>query len=120
MRFWILLAGPALLLAACGGNGQADNTINADASLSAESFSSNDVTAIDAVTGDSANMAADVNYVSEFNDLGDEAGGSSGPSADRSSAPRRATGNAADANAAAPEPAANATAPAPATSSNSI
>ena len=116
MRFWILLAGPALLLAACGGNGQADNTINADASLSAESFSSNDVTAIDAVTGDSANMAADVNYVSEFNDLG----GSSGPSADRSSAPRRATGNAADANAAAPEPAANATAPAPATSSNSI
>ena len=114
MRFWILLAGPALLLAACGGNGQADNTINADASLSAESFSSNDVTAIDAVTGDSANMAADVNYVSEFNDLG----GSSGPSADRSSAPRRATGNAADANAAAPEPAANATAPV--TSNNSI
>ena len=117
MRFWILIASPALLLAACGGNGQADNTINADASLSAESFSSNDVTAIDAVTGDSANMAADVNYVSEFNDLGDEAG-ASGPSADRGSAPRRATGNTADANAAAPEPAANATAAA--TSNNSI
>jgi len=115
MRFWILLAGPALLLAACGGNGQADNTINADASLSAESFSSNDVTAIDAVTGDSSNMAADVNYVTAFNDLGDEAGGSSGPSG---SAPRRATGNTADANAAAPEPAANATAPV--TSNNSI
>ena len=118
MRFWILLASPALLLAACGGNGQADNTINADASLSAESFSSNDVTAIDAVTGDSSNMAADVNYVTAFNDLGDEAGGSSGPSADRGSAPRRATGNTAEANAAAPEPAANATAPA--TSNNSI
>ena len=118
MLFWILLAGPALVLAACGGNGQTDNTINADASLSAESFSSNDVTAIDAVTGDSANMAADVNYASELNDVGDEAGGSSGPSADRGSAPRRATGNTADANAAAPEPAANATAAA--TSNKSI
>ena len=116
MRGLILIAGAALALGACGNDDQADNAVNADASMAAGSIASNDVTAIDAVTGDSSNMAADVNYVSEFNDLG----GSSGPSADRSSAPRRATGNAADANAAAPEPAANATAPAPATSSNSI
>ena len=120
MRFSILLAGPALLLAACGGNGQADNTINADASLSAESFSSNDVTAIDAVTGDSSNMAADVNYATALNDLGDEAegGGSPEPSGGRGSAPPRATSNAADANAAGPEPAANATSAA--TSNNSL
>jgi hypothetical protein len=120
MRLSILLAGLALLLAACGKNGQADNTINADASLSAESFSSNDVTAIDAVTGDSANMASDVHYATEFNTLGDDDGGStsSEPSAGRGSASRRSASNTADANTAAPEPAANATAAA--TANNSL
>ena len=69
MRFSILLAGPALFLAACGNDDQADNTINADESLSAESFSSNDLTAIDAVTGDASNMAADVDYVDRARQL---------------------------------------------------
>ena len=115
MRLLILLAGPALVLAACGDNGQADNTINADDGLSAESFSSNDITAIDAVTGDASNMAADVDYVSELNDLGDGNGGSDEPSAPaKGSTPRRPANDAATANTAAPEPAANATAAAPA------
>jgi hypothetical protein len=116
MRLSILLAGPALSLAACGTNGQADNTINADASLSAESFSSNDVTAIDAVTGDASNMAADINYVDELNDLGDgDGGGSTQQSAPaRGSGARRSANNATDANAAIPEPTANSTAAAPA------
>ena len=35
---------------------------NVDENLTAENIVSNDVTAIDAVTGDAANMAADVNY----------------------------------------------------------
>jgi len=60
MRALILIAGAlALPLAACGNNDQTDNTANVDESLTAENIVSNDVTAIDAVTGDAANSAAD-------------------------------------------------------------
>lgn len=55
-----LLFAAALALSACGHNDQKDNTQNADENLTAENIVSNDVTAIDAVTGDAANMAADV------------------------------------------------------------
>jgi len=64
MRVSILIAG-ALALAACGNNDQSDNTQNIDENLTAENIVSNDVTAIDAVTGDDANMAADA----EVNDV---------------------------------------------------
>jgi len=60
MRALVLIAGAALALAACKNNDQVDNTQNVDENLSAENIVSNDVTAIDAVTGDAANMAADV------------------------------------------------------------
>jgi len=60
MRLLILAAGAALLLAACGDDNQAENTQNADQALTAESIVANDITAIDAVTGEAANMAADV------------------------------------------------------------
>ena len=59
MRATIILAA-ALALAACKNNDQTDNTTNIDENLTAENIVSNDVTAIDAVTGDAANMAADV------------------------------------------------------------
>ena len=59
MRFTLLLAA-TLALAACGKNAQSDTAQNADDNLTADSIVSNDVTAIDAVTGDAANMAADV------------------------------------------------------------
>src|SRR4051795_2986759 len=62
MRALILVAGAALALAACGNNDQTDNTQNVDENLTAENIVSNDVTAIDAVTGDAANMPADVDY----------------------------------------------------------
>ena len=55
-----LLVAAFLVLSACGKNDQADNMQNVDDNLSADSIVSNDVTAIDAVTGDAANMAADV------------------------------------------------------------
>ena len=111
MRPLILLAGPALLLAACGGTDQADNTINADESLSAESFSSNDITAIDAVTGEASNMAADVNYIVELDNLADgNADSDDTPAAAKSSTARRSTSNAAATNSAEPEPQSNATA----------
>ena len=60
MRAILLLAGAALALAGCGNNDQSDKTQNVDENLTAENIVSNDVTAIDAVTGDAANMAADV------------------------------------------------------------
>ena len=78
MRALILISG-ALALAACSNNDQHDNTTNVDENLTAENIVSNDVTAIDAVTGDAANMAAD----SAVNDLGnvsnDEGNASSFP-----------------------------------------
>ena len=61
-----LLFAAVVLLAACSNNDQADNTQNVDENLTAEDIVSNDVTAIDAVTGDAANMAAE----SEIGDLG--------------------------------------------------
>ena len=64
MRSLFLIAGAAfaLALAGCGNNDQTDNTQNVDENLMAENIVSNDVTAIDAITGDAANMAADVDY----------------------------------------------------------
>jgi hypothetical protein len=59
MRLPFVLAA-ALALSACGNNDQTDKTQNYDENLTAENIVSNDVTAIDAVTGDAANMAADV------------------------------------------------------------
>ena len=118
MRASILLAGPALFLAACGSNNQADTTINADQGLSAESFSSNDVTAIDAVTGDDSNMAADVNYVVEADNSADN-GSSSSPTLSKSDSPRRPSAQS-NTSAPAPAPTANATAPAAATVNNAL
>ena len=54
------LIAAVLALSACGKNNQAATAQNADQGMTAESIVSNDVTAIDAVTGDAANMAADV------------------------------------------------------------
>src|SRR5205085_6836195 len=70
MRVLILIAGVALALSACRNNDQTDNSQNVDENLTAENIVSNDVTAIDAVTGDAANMAADVNYMDFGNGLG--------------------------------------------------
>jgi hypothetical protein len=69
MRAASLLLFAVLALAACKNNDQVDNSQNVDENLAAESIVSNDVTAIDAVTGDSANMAAE----SDINDLGNVA-----------------------------------------------
>src|SRR5690242_6313864 len=68
MRALILTGALALTLSlgACKNNDQADNTSNIDENLTAENIVSNDVTAIDAVTGDAANMAAE----SAVNDIG--------------------------------------------------
>jgi hypothetical protein len=69
MRVLILFAGASLALTACGKNDQAGTSQNAADGLTAEKIVANDVTAIDAVTGDAANMAADVDYNAEDNSL---------------------------------------------------
>ena len=78
MRALILIAAAlALPVAACRNNDQADNTQNIDENLAAENIVSNDVTAIDAVTGDAANMAAE----SDINDVGNLSNGTGNASA---------------------------------------
>ena len=80
MRALILIAG-ALALAACGNNDQSDNTTNVDENLTAENIVSNDVTAIDAVTGDAANMAAETPLNDLANMPGDQGNSNAFPKA---------------------------------------
>jgi hypothetical protein len=60
MRVQFILIAISLALAGCKNNDMHDNNMNVGENLTAENIVSNDVTAIDAVTGDAANMAADV------------------------------------------------------------
>ena len=75
MRVPLLILTASLALAGCKNNDVHDNTSNVDENLTAENIVSNDVTAIDAVTGDAANMAADV----DVNDTNFESNGSAPP-----------------------------------------
>ena len=114
MRPLILLTVAALGLAGCGTGEQANNTVNVDQAVMSEDLAANDVTAIDAVTGDAANMAADVdiNFTNEMLDSAgsNQSGGTRSADAPRtrprSSAPSPATENRATPAA---EPAGNAT-----------
>jgi hypothetical protein len=73
MRALILVAAVALGLSGCGKNAQTESNQAAGETLSADNIVSNDVTAIDAVTGDAANMAADVDL--NFGNLAENATG---------------------------------------------
>ena len=108
MRLIFLAAAATLALAACGKNNQVGQNQNDNENMSAESIVANDVTAIDAVTGDAANMAADVNYAETENLLANSGGNSTRPSAQRPSA-KPAPGRPPD------EPAGNTSAPTNAT-----
>jgi hypothetical protein len=79
MRALILIAGAALALAACRNNDQAGNTANIDEVLAAQNVASNDVTAIDAVTGEDSNMAADVAFQNEGDNVAAPTGNSTSP-----------------------------------------
>jgi hypothetical protein len=64
MRVPLLFIAASVALVGCKNNDMHDNNMNVGENLTAENIVSNDVTAIDAVTGDAANMAAevDLNY----------------------------------------------------------
>ena len=81
MRGLILVAGAAVAVAACGQNAAADNSVNAHEELAVQNITANDTTAIDAVTGDAANMAADVNFTINDFDNATEADNASGNNA---------------------------------------
>ena len=73
MRAVILLAGAMVTISACNNEQPTANTVNVDEDLAAQNISANDTTAIDAATGEDANMAADVNYtVNELNNLDED------------------------------------------------
>ena len=57
----IMILG-ALALASCSGNAPTNNSAVSDEAAGGEVTAVNDTTAIDAATGQAANMAADVNY----------------------------------------------------------
>ena len=110
MRGWIVLVGAAAALAGCGNGNQADDSQDLNQSLTARNIVANDVTAIDAVTGDAANMAEDVDFTEALNELGPADGNTSGGA----SRPRRQAGQTTPAPARR-EPRTTAPAPAPAT-----
>ena len=77
-------------LAGCGSDEQANNTVNIDQAVMSEELTANDVTAIDAVTGDAANMAADVDINFTNDMLGGAVGNEAGPApASRPRSPTR-------------------------------
>lgn len=83
MRVAFLILAASLALISCKNNDLHDNTANVDENLTAENIVTNDVTAIDAVTGDSANMAADVDVNYDNNDASSAAQQSSQPARTR-------------------------------------
>jgi hypothetical protein len=112
MRTYLLLAVAALGLSACGNNDQTDKNANVDESLSAENIVSNDVTAIDAVTGDAANMAADVdvNFTAQQQVASGNASNSTRPSRPPTTRPSATPANTTESAAPATQPASNTTA----------
>jgi hypothetical protein len=88
MRASLLIAA-ALALSACGSKDQKDNNQNVDENLTAENIVSNDVTAIDAVTGDAANMAADVDM--NFGNLEENGTGNTASEPAKRPAPKKTT-----------------------------
>ena len=94
MRALILVAGAALAMTACGGKQEAANTANVDEQLAVENMAGNDVTAIDAATGEDANMAADVNFmINESVNLSGNGNASASAAKTRQSTLRPSTSN---------------------------
>ena len=112
MRLLILITAATLGLAGCGTDEQANNTVNIDQAVLSNDLAANDVTAIDAVTGAAANMAADVE-IDFTNDMLERASPRDNARAEAPERPRRASprpeSNSAATTTPAPEPAANET-----------
>lgn len=73
MRTLILIVAASSAIAGCNKDESAENRVDIDSAATAEGISSNDTTAIDAATGEDANMAADVAYTINEADNADNA-----------------------------------------------
>ena len=67
MRATVLILA-AFALSACGGGEAETNEVAAAPQVNAEEIAANDLTAIDAVAAEDANIAADVNFVENEGD----------------------------------------------------
>ena len=83
MRALILVAGASLAISACGTKEESENAVAAGDNLAAEAIIANDTTAIDAATGDAANIAADVDYSVNLTEGDDSDSADSGKRATR-------------------------------------
>ena len=107
MRRLYLIAATAVLVGGCGRGGGETNAANQADVVSAANIVSNDVTAIDAVTADAANMAADVpidenlgnDLDNMLNDSGNVSAGSRPKASKAAPKPEAADNEAADSNA---------------------
>ena len=68
----ILVIALAFALASCGGEETANTAAVTEEGNPSELATVNDLTAIDAATGQAADMAADVNYMLDENEFGEE------------------------------------------------
>ena len=68
VRMSVVLAG-LLALSACGAEQESEQQTSVEENIDVVTARGNDVTAIDAATGDDANMAADVEFT--LNETGD-------------------------------------------------
>ena len=74
MRALIVFAAASLAMSACGTKDGSENAVATSDNLAAEPIIANDTTAIDAATGDAADMAADVDYsINQMDNGGDVA-----------------------------------------------
>ena len=105
MRLLILaFAMSTLALGGCGKKQATGNTSAVDQGVTAEDFTANDATAIDAATGADANMAADVDINVYLNAGNDSAAAPSSRARPRAPAESNQTDKAEPANSAAAEP----------------
>ena len=63
MRELIIIAAAAATLSGCGDEPSAEERAAAERNVTSEVVQTNDTTAIDAATGEAANMAADVPFI---------------------------------------------------------
>lgn len=100
MRALILLGVAATALSACNGDQSAGNTAESEANVTSQLVATNDTTAIDAATGEAANMAADVDFMPELDNASD--GNAAAPSPARRAAATRPSRSRSSATAAEP------------------
>jgi hypothetical protein len=104
MRSICLIATGALVLGGCGRNAGEANSANQAEVVSASNIVSNDVTAIDAVTADAANMAADVpldeNLGNDLDNMLNDSGNVAASAKPKASKPAATNTSASDTNSA--------------------